>query len=390
MAATGFKSTGAERRTGRAALRRTVVMSTLVGALLLGGAAGATSAFADTPVTDVAAVTDQPLTTASGDASGGDDQMSIQSSRRFTIYNHSGHQLRLSKIEGDQRFEGAPSVGQVIQPGGSQIVEVTYVYASTQRDDFTYDVLGDDGSTLGTVKAHLELKSIGIWEPSKSTSASVSDSNLSATSTTSDSVTFMDKANTTHTVAATSAQGSSLLAQYCGGGTPSATCAFAPTGVVKDALGPRHLVGTPVYNNTARVSNWTEYRTDETQSVTNNIEVSGNAEFQITKAVKLGVSTTYGYSWTDSVSRGQTLHVEFDPYTLNWVDSTNPVVRYTGDFTVKLGNTTWKITGATYEVPDPTRSPGYVMQSRPMTDQEKRDLAPTVQTVTAAALAEIE
>lgn len=366
-------------------------MSTLVGGLLLGGAAGATSAFADTPTDPMGvSVTEQPATTAPpGDAAAGDDQMSIQSSRRFTIYNYSGHQLRLKSIDGDKRFEGAPSVGEVIAPGGGQIVEVTYVYMSTQRDDFTYDVLDDNGKSLGTVKAHLELKSSGFSSPSRSTSASVSDTNLSATSNTSDSVTFMDKAATTHTVAANSAQGASLLSQYCGGGTPSASCTFAPTIAAKDAWGPKHLVGTPVFNNTSRETNWTEYRTDETQSVTNNIEVSGNAEFQITKAVKLGVSTTYGYSWTDSVSRGQTLHLEFDPYTLNWVDSTNPVIRYTGDFTVKLGNTTWKITGATYEVPDPTRSPSYVMQSRAMTDQEKRDLAPTVQTVTKAALAEI-
>ena len=389
MVATGFKSAPASRRSSGGAFRRTVIMSTLVGGLLVGGAAGATSAFADTP-TDPAgvSVTEQPIATA-GDAAAGDDQMSIQSSRRFTIYNYSGHRLKLSKIEGDQRFEGAPSVGDVIAPGGSQIVEVTYVYASTQRDDFTYDVLGDDGSKLGTVKAHLELKSSGVWEPSRSTSASVSDDKLSAFSKKDDSVTFMDKADTSYTVAADSTQGASLLTQYCSGATPSATCTFAPTAAVKDAWGPRHLVGTPVFNNTARPSNWTEYRTDESQSVTNNIQVTGNAEVQITKAVKLGVSTSYGYSWTDSVSRGQTLHEEFDPYTLNWVDSTNPVVRYTGDFTVKLGNTTWKITGATYEVPDPTRSPAYVMQSRPMTEQEKHDLAPIVQPVTLAALAEI-
>ncbi len=388
MAATAFRSTRASRPASGAALRRTVIMSTLVGGLLLGGAAGATAAFADTPNDPVGvSVTEQPAA-APGDAAAGDDQMSIQSSRRFTIYNYSGHQLRLAKIEGDQRFEGKPSVGEVIQPGGSQIVEVTYVYMSTQRDDFTYDVLGDNGTSLGTVRAHLELKSSGFSNPSQSTSASVSDSNLSETSTTSNSVTFMDKA-TTHVAAATSAQGASLLAQYCGGGTPSATCSFAPTGVAKDAWGPKHLVGTPVFNNTSRATNWTEYRTDETQSVTNNIEVSGNAEFQLGKVVKVGVSTTYGYSWTDSVARGQTLHLEFDPYTLNWVDSTNPVIRYTGDFTVKLGNTTWQITGATYEVPDPTRSPSYVMQGRAMTDQERRDLAPTVQTVTTAALAEI-
>lgn len=383
-------TTPARARTRARGPVRAAALGALIGGLLVAGAAGATSALAAAPAdTSTAPVTAPAVgadAAAGNDGADGDGAIDIQSSRRFLIHNFTSHRVQLASIEGDKRFEGAPAVGSIIEPGGDAIVEVTYVYGSTQRDDFTYNVLNDTAPqfNLGTVKAHLVLDS-SIWgPPTQSTSCSVTDAVLPGNgglcTNNSTSVTMLDQKDTTIRLAADSPRAGAVLARFYGAGTP-ATTSFTPTSQVTGAWGDRHLVGTPVFNNTDRPSNWAEYRADEKQTVGTNIAVGGDAEAQLNQAVKLAVRASYGYTWTDTVARGHTEHVEFDPYTKNWVEVTEPVIRYTGDFTIKLGNTTWTITGARFEVPDPARVPSYAIMSRAMTDQERADLAPTVQAV---------
>jgi hypothetical protein len=375
----------------RSAVRGTLIVAvtTAMVAGLAGVAAAEPVSTATAPqaisVTGTGALgsTDNAGDDPSADTTNGDDEMSVQSSRRFTINNLSGHRLKLTSIEGDKRFEGSPAVGSIIEPGGSQAVEVTYVYASTQRDDFWYSVQEDNGTVVGNFKAHLELKSNGISNPSRSTGAEVHDTTAGVSAGTytkeSDSITFLDPANTVHSVAATSAVGAKLLAQYCGdGAASSANCTFAPASMNASAWGDRHVVGTPVFNNTDTTGNWFEYNTTEETGVTNNIEVSSTVTVKLGKIVEASVTGTYGRSWTNTKTWGQTMHLETPAYTKNWVETANPVIRYTGDFVIKMGNTTWRITGASYDVPDPTRNPSYIMQKRAMTEDEKASMPPVM------------
>lgn len=361
---------------------RSAGAAAMVGALLFANCVTAAPSFADTP-DDLgsSAAIEQPAVVDPN----GPDGVQVQSSRRFTINNLTGHKLKLTSIDGDKKFEGAPNVGDVIQPAAAQFVEVTYVYGSTQRDDFNYDVLGADGSVVGKLHAHLELKSSPLDAPVRSTGCDVWESTGTCDHD-AESVTFKDAHDTKRTATADSPEGAAILAQFCVNGVPSLSCTFTPTSAVDhEAFGPRHTVGTPVFNNTSRDSNWAEYRIDESESTTNNIQANLNIQAQLGPILQASVNLGYGYSWTNSVNRGQTLHIDMSPYTKNWVESTNPVVRVNGNFTMVLGNTTWTVTGATFEVPDSTRKSSDVVQTRPMTDQERADMAPTVVAVTSAS-----
>ena len=53
-----------------------------------------------------------------------------------------------------------------------------------------------------------------------------------------------------------------------------------------------------------------------------------------------------------------------------WVTGTAPMLRTTGDFTVKLGNTTWILRGVYFDTPNPDGNPSYAVDDAPLTRSE--------------------
>jgi hypothetical protein len=92
----------------------------------------------------------------------------------------------------------------------------------------------------------------------------------------------------------------------------------------------------------------------DTQSQTDSLSISTKVGLSLLeKVINLEVQTTYGHSWTSSRTFTQTVNMPLLAHQGGQVDAVQPVWRVTGDFTVKIGNTTYNLTGATLDTPNP-------------------------------------
>jgi hypothetical protein len=98
------------------------------------------------------------------------------------------------------------------------------------------------------------------------------------------------------------------------------------------------------------------------------IEVGG----KLFDAVKLAVTGHYNHTWITEHTFSQTLHVECPPRNRCWIEAVDPMLRDTGNFTVKLGNTTWDLPGVYFDSPDPNPNDTglYRMMQAPLTPSQ--------------------
>jgi hypothetical protein len=89
-------------------------------------------------------------------------QTKVGFSKGFPIYNHSSRQIRLINITGDGNFEGRPADGTVLKPGDSTRVEVQFRAFTTQEDHANFQILGEDGNSIGTFTAHMGVNPLSV------------------------------------------------------------------------------------------------------------------------------------------------------------------------------------------------------------------------------------
>ncbi len=87
----------------------------------------------------------------------------VRYSQGFDIDNKSKNDIKLINITGDGNFEGRPADGTVVKPDGSTHVEVQFRAASNQEDSANFDILGADGKSIGTFKAHMRVDFVDGW-----------------------------------------------------------------------------------------------------------------------------------------------------------------------------------------------------------------------------------
>lgn len=94
-----------------------------------------------------------------------------------------------------------------------------------------------------------------------------------------------------------------------------------------------------------------------TQGTSNSIEISAKAGINIKKIVSAEISSKYSHGWTESATFGLDIEETVPAYTTKVFYSQNPVHRHNGDFTVRLGNTTWVLKDVYFDQPDKDRQP---------------------------------
>jgi hypothetical protein len=309
--------TGRPRRAGPAtagAIRRTGALAGVMTAVAALAAVAAPSALAATAAAHA--------------------QLSPESSRRVTVTNLSQYTLKLVKVEGDKRFEGRPADGSTIAPGYSQHFEVQYVYLSTQRDRAFYNVFNSSGTKVGTFEAYMTLASNGYSDPVLSVDCSAYGT---GTSCSKDGNTIKYLGSGTITVSDSAAQGA-IIGQLCG--TTSATCSFDPASQ-QSWHGPQHQSG-PAYGNDTSTPITKKITVTEKVTATQTVEVTGTAKATFGKIVELSISAKYGK--TQAAEHTYTEETDLiPPKTKIWPVVEDPLVTYTGTFTITLGNTTWNL-----------------------------------------------
>ena len=79
-------------------------------------------------------------------------------------------------------------------------------------------------------------------------------------------------------------------------------------------------------------------------------------------------ASKYGPRWTlEHVFAYQhPFRLDCPPRSECWVRSVAAMLRYTGNFTVKLGNTTWNVPGVYFDTPDPGRGAFFDGEAAPI------------------------
>jgi Ca2+-binding RTX toxin-like protein len=303
-------------------------------------------------------------------------------SRGFQVYNLGGHAIKyagISSTENGATFDSTPAAGAVLQPGvGYHDFEETYYFGSTTQGTATYQILGDDETPIGTFKPTMQIVSIN-------TNGASCETTLGACTPLPDNgrphwpastVTLLDAPGTVHDIPAGQGQAQhDLLAQLCNNNN-SASCTFTATRE-EQIDSPDHQLGHALINNTDEEQD-TTVTVEDTVGSKDSVDVGLTAGGKIKGLVEVEVSLKYGHEWTNEHTFSQDVHVHCAAHHKCWIIATAPMLRDTGDFTLTLGNTTWRLHDVYVDSPNPKGNGAYSVNDQALTGQEQANLPQAV------------
>ena len=131
-------------------------------------------------------------------------------------------------------------------------------------------------------------------------------------------------------------------------------CAFDPISYDEAAFSDWRDKAAP-YSNLTDVQQSYTFKQTSSVKTSSTLKVSESLGITLGKIVKAGIAKERSDSWEESNSFEYTYPVNVPAHTrvnFLWRD---PIKSVTGDFTTKLGNTTWNLTNITFGFPDPAR-----------------------------------
>jgi hypothetical protein len=151
-----------------------------------------------------------------------------------------------------------------------------------------------------------------------------------------------------------------ILNNICAG--DSGSCTFKATQQSK-GYGPGHMpTGFVAVENRGDKDISTTVTMSDAVAAQSSWSVTAKATAKIFDIVSLELSSTYGQSLTKTHTFTQSITIPIAPGKRAILEVKEPVYLYTGDFTVRIANTTWYLPAATIQVPDALGNP--VAQTR--------------------------
>lgn len=116
----------------------------------------------------------------------------------------------------------------------------------------------------------------------------------------------------------------------------------------------------------------------DTVETSNSVGVNIEVGFKFFKIFQAGITLKYKHERSESHEFKQDVHVTVQPGYVGWVDITAPVIRDVGDFTLKLGNTRWKLKNVAFDSPDPNpeRSGNFTADYEKLTPEQYKAACP--------------
>lgn len=165
-------------------------------------------------------------------------------------------------------------------------------------------------------------------------------------------VEFLESPGSVHVVNAEDIQGQAkALKNLC---TKANECEFEPEKTF-EAETPTIVYGKTV-TNCAKEGGPdvdTTLSAKTTVETSNSVGVDIEAGFKFFKIFQAGITLKYKHERTESEEFKQDVGMHVPPEEVGWVAITAPVIRDVGEFTLKLGNTAWKINNVAFDSPDP-------------------------------------
>ena len=154
------------------------------------------------------------------------------------------------------------------------------------------------------------------------------------------------------------------------------TCEFDPMARDKDAFGQPHLIGG-VHPNCTEHETEEKIAEDQTTANENSFgtKIGVETKFDIFgQEIKTSIELEYGHKWISKHTFSHETVYRVDSKHVGYVIGKNPVIRVTGDLTIKIGNTTSILRDVHFDSPDPTREgqEQWTPHTRAMTDEEKK------------------
>jgi hypothetical protein len=266
--------------------------------------------------------------------------------------------------------EGHPGLGSILQPGvGYHDFELKYNFGRPlDAGGVTYSILNNDGAVVGTLSSGMHILSVNSNEVScfgrVGTCTPAADGTFHGGNT----VTYLDPPGTVHNIPPEQSQAqAATLKRFCAENN-SATCTFTPTSE-QEFDSPLHQVGAAVSNKTD-INQLTTIEVEDTVGSTDSVGVEVNVGGKIFGVVNASISARYEHQWTRQHTFRQSVGVTLPPRNKCYVTVTTPMRRDTGNFTMKLGNTTWNLTGVYFDSPNPNKRENWDINCDPLTPAE--------------------
>jgi len=164
-------------------------------------------------------------------------------------------------------------------------------------------------------------------------------------------VEFLEPPGSVHTVDAEQIQDQArALKTLC---TKANECVFEPQKTL-ETFTPRIVYGKTVTNCAEKGGPdvETEISAATTVTVSNSVGVEAKVGVSFFEIFQASITLKYEHKRSESEEFKQGVKVKVEPEKVGWVNITAPVIRDTGEFTLKLGNTEWKIQNVAFDTPD--------------------------------------
>ncbi|KUI24326.1 hypothetical protein AU196_20765 [Mycobacterium sp. IS-1742] len=277
---------------------------------------------------------------------------------RFHVVNASSKPVTLEKYRehGIGQVTLAPPVAAVLQPGETHHFEVVYYFLGFGQANPTY-------VSANGLKWDIHLGVDGVANP-KTSCAPDGGAQCTPPQWTdwNQEVVLLDVAGTTVDIPSGQGQAQAeVLNRLCAGGR-IATCSFVSKKQASTYAKDRLIWDYTTQESAAKLSETIESVNSSSQSV----EVGASAGLNIKKIVSVELSTKYSQEWTESLKVSRKIEMTVPPWTQKQLYAEHPVTRYTGDFTVTMGNTTWVLRDVYFDQPDANRATRYREVSVPV------------------------
>ena len=298
----------------------------------------------------------------------------------FDIVNLTGATLKLDSIDAlgaqpvFERETPPPQKGELLQPGAKIHVELYSKYSIYENSNRREAVLDfsqfppSAGAPKRTFSVYLATGEAAVLGSQVVMSCDPT-SQCPVDGTT---ATMMDPSGTNISIPATDAPAQAAVLQGVCTQNSGATCAFDPKR--RDlTTHPSEPISDPVINCSKTRSVKVVEKTEHTVGTSNSVETGFSTELEqsyVIGKVKFAVDFHYGHKWVDEHKFGKDIDVDIEPQHVAWVDHAVPVIRFTGDFKLTIGNTSFTLTGVYFDDPDKTRTGSYYVRDDEPTPAE--------------------
>ncbi len=287
--------------------------------------------------------------------------------RGYDITNYSQYDAKVVAVRNPGAGDSAPAIGTVIKPGQSLHYEKVFYFMKANETTVQLDFLQPARNGGGKVaSAGVRLYTETIVGTAHSLVDQFEGRDKVTVTPYFGTISISDTSPSTITVGGSDAQTQAeLLNGLCG--TTRATCTFEQTA---DRQQIRQKVVAGGGWNSQATARKQGYEAVASASATTSLELTASVKVTVMKAVETSISAKAGQSWTSTKTVRDTVEMTIAPKHVGWIIAEMPMYRDTGNFTIKLGNTTWVLAGVKVDSVDASRAVLYGTGERAMTAEE--------------------